>query len=1101
MRFGILGSLDIADNGHQLSLGGRKQRILLAVLLLHAGEAVPRDRLIEAVWDGRPPPSADVSLDTYVHRLRKLLGPERITRGSGGYAIHVEPEELDSNRFEQLIEKARHRAEAGDHAAAAGALRAALGLWRGPAWADVPDDPDAGVDARRLEELRLCGLESRIEADLAVGGGAELVPELEPLVSEHPLRERLLASLMLALYRAGRHTEALEEFTSARRRLVEELGLEPSPALHELQRRILRHDPGLAAARGARPRRRPRTGPGYVAAAIAAALLALALVLGMEGPPGAMVTLNRANGILVLDAASGRPVIATDLAGAPGAVGVGAGSIWVADPGDNMVSRLDPATGVVTDQIPASDEPGSVVSGDGAIWAASTVGARIVRIDPTTEVVTQTISLPGSSLSAVAFGDRMLWAADQSDRLLFEVDPASGSLLRTLVLPVQPSAAVFAGSALWVAGYDNATVDRIDPRSGATIASVRVGDGPVALVVASGSLWVANSLDGTVSRIDPLTRSVLATIPVGSGPTALAASDRSVWVANRYSANVSRIDPRHDQAKQTVDTGGTPIALSARAGRVWVAVAAPGGSHRGGTLVIATLNATNPLTPRSVDPGQYSDATKPQFIGLAYDDLVDFQQSAGAAGLRLVPDLALAIPVSFDRGRSYTFRLRPGIRYSDGQLVRARDFRRGVERLFRIDSEGTSLYSGLVGADRCAERPRTCDLSQGIVADDALGTVTYRVSSPDPDFLFKLTVQGYGAPIPPGTPDRETGTHTVPGTGPYEAIAVSDKETRFIRNPFFREWSHAAQPNGDPNVIVWQTVPSEQTGISKVTSGRTDWWFGSPTAAQYTRLELQDPSQVHSNPVFGVEFVPLNTRLPPFNDVRVRRALNFAIDRAHIAELYGGPSFATPTCQTIAPGLLGYRGYCPYTLHPRADGAWTAPDLARGRRLVAASGTRGERIEVWGSPDEGYIPATTPSYVANVLRQLGYRVTLKMVPFASITQAMRLHFQLSVDGDWVADYPDPSSYVPPFFGCGGGHGNDFYCNPRLDRTMQTASQRELTDPAEAERLWQSVDRELTDQAVWVPTETPREIDVTSSRLRNYEYNPVSGFLPDQAWLQ
>src|SRR5450755_3412817 len=106
MRFGILGSLDIADNGHQLALGGRKQRTLLAVLLLHAGEAVPRDRLIEAIWDGRPPPSADVSLDTYVHRLRKLLGPERITRRSGGYAIHVEPEELDSNRFEQLIEEA-----------------------------------------------------------------------------------------------------------------------------------------------------------------------------------------------------------------------------------------------------------------------------------------------------------------------------------------------------------------------------------------------------------------------------------------------------------------------------------------------------------------------------------------------------------------------------------------------------------------------------------------------------------------------------------------------------------------------------------------------------------------------------------------------------------------------------------------------------------------------------------------------------------------------------------------------------------------------------------------------------------------------------------
>ena len=139
-----------------------------------------------------------------------------------------------------------------------------------------------------------------------------------------------------------------------------------------------------------------------------------------------------------------------------------------------------------------------------------------------------------------------------------------------------------------------------------------------------------------------------------------------------------------------------------------------------------------------------------------------------------------------------------------------------------------------------------------------------------------------------------------------------------------------------------------------------------------------------------------------------------------------------------------------------------------------------------------------PAYVAGVLRALGYRVRLHLVPFASITEAMRERFQLSVDGDWVANYPDPSSYLPQFFGCGGGNSNGYYCNPRLDREMQHAELLELSDPARASALWESIDRQLTDDAVWVPTVNQREVDLVSRRLRNYEYNPVWGFLADQS---
>jgi YVTN family beta-propeller protein len=505
-----------------------------------------------------------------------------------------------------------------------------------------------------------------------------------------------------------------------------------------------------------------------------------------------------------------------------------------------------------------------------------------------------------------------------------------------------------------VAGYGNATVEKVDTKSGRLIGRVRVGDGPAALAFAAGAVWIANSLDSTVSRVDPTTLSVTATIPVDSGPTAFATGAGSVWVADQYSGTVSRIDPRRNRVAASVDVNGSPTSLAISHGRVWAGVAASSGTHRGGTLVIATTATTLPTSNiDAVDPATYFAALNPQFIGLAYDALVSFQQSPGAAGLRLVPDLAVSIPAPTDGGRTYAFRIRPGIRYSNGQPLRAGDFRRGVERLFRLRSEGSSAYDGLLGARACVQRPHTCDLTRAIVTNDAAGTVTFRFTKPDPEFLFQLTESGFSAPIPPGTPDHETGQHTVPGTGPYRIVSVTPVETRFVRNPYFREWSHAAQPAGNPDVIEWRTFRNTHVAVAAIRRGRADWLWGQVPLAQYRQLKLQDPADLHSNPQFSVEFLPLNTHLPPFNSVLARKAFNYAINRAEIARLYGGPSFATPICEPIAPGLPGYKRYCPYTLHPRANGAWSAPDLARARQLVAESGTAGDRVEVVAAPTKG----------------------------------------------------------------------------------------------------------------------------------------------------
>jgi peptide/nickel transport system substrate-binding protein len=524
-------------------------------------------------------------------------------------------------------------------------------------------------------------------------------------------------------------------------------------------------------------------------------------------------------------------------------------------------------------------------------------------------------------------------------------------------------------------------------------------------------------------------------------------------------------------------------------------VNADDGSHRGGTLVMVT----DQRFP-SADPAFYNEAQRPQFIGLAYDSLVTFQQSGTTDGLRLVPDLALAIPTPTDGGSTYVFRVRRGIRYSNGAPVQADDFRRAIERLFRLGSPGRSFFAGIVGASRCAQRPSSCNLSRGMVTDDDTGSVTFHLTAPDPEFLFKLTEQGYSAPIPRGASNGEQGSSPPPSTGPYEISAAHPDSIRFTRNPFFREWSHAAQPQGNPDAIVWQHASTPALAVATVEHDRADWFFGLIPPWQHRALELRSPGQLHVSPQFGVDFAPLNTHRAPFNDVRVRRALNYAIDRAKIVQMYGGSRFATPACQPLAPGLPGYRRYCPSTLRPRSDGKWGAPDLDKAIRLVRESKTRGERVDVWGEPDTGYIPPQVPAYFARVLRSLGYRVHLHLVSYRSVTEAHREQFQLSVDGDWVAEYPDPSAYIPQFFSCGGGTSNGYYCNPRLDSEMREASRLSIAHPLQAAAMWASIDHKLADDAPWVPTVNQQEVDLVSSRLHNYEYNPVWGFLADQAWL-
>src|SRR5262245_15397826 len=403
VEFAVLGRLEVRIDGEAASLGGPKQRALLALLLLSANEVVSRDHLVDALWGERAPASAQRSLDSYVSRLRTLIGADRIERRPPGYLLRVAPGELDLERFEQLLEEGRAAAAAGDPTAASDRLRGALGLWRGPALADLLSEPFAAVEADRLEERRLLAMEARIDTDLALGRGPELVPELERVVGEQPFRERPLGQLMVALYRSGRQAEALAAYQALRHRMVEELGLEPGPQLRELEQRILRQDRELLGRSSTRrpmraSRRRWAAGVALAVAAVGASTAA-GVLLGTRGTSASIV--DRTD----------QPV-ALRLATAPAALISAYGHLWTANPDRGTISRIDLATRAVGDEIQVPGSPSAIAAAGGSIWTASVPGDRILRIAPATDTVTKTVLLDGVAVGGLAFGDGGLWLAD-----------------------------------------------------------------------------------------------------------------------------------------------------------------------------------------------------------------------------------------------------------------------------------------------------------------------------------------------------------------------------------------------------------------------------------------------------------------------------------------------------------------------------------------------------------------------------------------------------------------------------------------------------------------------------------------------------------------
>jgi YVTN family beta-propeller protein len=855
--------------------------------------------------------------------------------------------------------------------------------------------------------------------------------------------------------------------------------------------------PKLKTAEAPPPHRRRGLLAGALAGVIAAAVAVPVFALGSgSGGTGSALKANvAADSVGIFDSGRGKFVSQAAVKSAPGAVAAASdGSVWVTHPDVNSVSRVDPKLDAETQTITVGNDPSAVTVGGRFVWVANSFDGTVSKIDPNTNGgsggVVDKISV-GNGPTGLAFGDGRLWVANSTDRTVMEFDPDSDKRLRTVPVAGGADAIAYGLGSVWVASGSGNSVTRIDPSSGTPLSPIGVGNDPGSITTGAGAAWVADSLDGTVYRIDP-SSSVPSVIALGGSPTTITAGDAAIWVADQRAGTLFRIDPSKRAVVQTVTLAGRnrPQGLAVAGTRLFATIGPSALAHRGGTLTILSapfVDALHASTGYDFNNWPIGSETN--------DGLVSYKQVGGSDGAHLVPDLATAIPLPTDGGKTYTFQVRTGIHYSNGALVQPADFRRAIERSLALGAGG--FYQGIVGADACVKHPNRCDLWHGIVT--TAHTVTFHLTAPDADFPAKLNLSP-GYVVPANTPLKAK--LPFPATGPYMIQRYNAKRGAiFVRNPRFHQWSADAQPDGYPDRIVFKfTNLSLSQSVRAVEQNRADYvdLFGVGASMLVGLRQGGHGSGLHFGPGANTQYFFLNTRKSPFDNIKVRRAINYAVDRNRMAALEGPTDVFQPTCQVLPPNFNGYVRYCPYQ-----------HNLAKAEQLVADSGTRGEKITVW-------VPRwsnkdASGAYLVSVLRTLGYKAGLKAIGqdsfpglqtyFSAITKSPP-EVQVGWNG-WISDFLAPSDFFPLLLNCGGysGFNNAGFCNPQIDREIAQAQSLQPGDPQAAADLWTKIDHQVVDQAPWVFESNRRNVAFVARRVGNVEYNPWYGFLLDQLWVR
>ena len=735
--------------------------------------------------------------------------------------------------------------------------------------------------------------------------------------------------------------------------------------------------------------------------------------------------------------------------------------------------------------IDVGGEPTALAYGAGSLWVADGQGRRVAQVAPETNRVVQRFDV-GNAARAVAVGSGALWVASAVDATVTRIDLERGGAKKSIPVDAGPTAIAAGAGGIWVASEGTGRVVELDPRTGAPLASFAVGNGPSAVAVGPDAVWVANRTDGTVSRIDPGT-GVAEIRRTGKAPSALAADERGVWVANSGDQTVVHVDSRSLAKTATVRVGSTPAGLTVVDGEVWTATAEAPATHRGGTLRVSQGGGGGPVDPIFGGP----------VPALAYDGLVGHRRAGGAAGGALVAGLATTVPDAGPDGLTYRFRLRPNVRFSNGAPVTPRDVRASIERMLVLgDPEGNDDLTAIRGAKRCTRTG--CELLDGIEIDQTARTLTLHLSRADGEFLHKLAA----VYITPESSPRKLMTATpLPGTGPYMIDRWDPKRgALLVRNPRFRAWS-PDRPDGFPDRIELRFAPFDaHVGqVAAVEGGKADVALMDLATLDVSALRARYGPRLHTDATAGTIFAFLNVDKPPFDDVKVRRALNYAVDRGRLAELLGSRQTHVPTCQLLPPGFPGYTPACRFTVNPNRAGTWTGPDLERARRLVAASGTRGMKVEFWGV--HGLPLEPVGRYFRSLLSKLGYRASLHTIgdlhPIgvaASGPPATRP--QLGLWG-WGAISAAPYAFAAPVVSCAGVVNHSHFCDRKLDALMTKAENARGLQSGE---LWRQVEADLARKAPIVPLFNSVNASLASPRVGNWQNNPILGPLLDQMWV-
>ncbi|MFT8551584.1 MAG: ABC transporter substrate-binding protein [Acetobacter okinawensis] len=532
----------------------------------------------------------------------------------------------------------------------------------------------------------------------------------------------------------------------------------------------------------------------------------------------------------------------------------------------------------------------------------------------------------------------------------------------------------------------------------------------------------------------------------------------------------------------------------------------PQPEHGGGTLRLVATSSGGTLDPQINYTAKYIN-----LFANVYDGLTTFRKVTGPAGKEVVPDLAEALPTPQDGGLTYSFTLRPDIYFSNGQRVTTADVVASFQRLFRIGAPTAgAFYGAIAGADACLHTPATCTLERGIEADAPSRRITFHLTHPDAEFLQKLAFT-HAVILPANTPARDTGNTPLPGTGPYRLEAYNPNSFLTLdRNPAFHVWNPQAQPAGYPERIEYTFGIPEEAAVTAVENGQYDWMADTIPLDRLGELGAHFAGQTHVMRHASLYFLPMNMHEPPFTDIKVRQAVNYALNRKAMVILYGGPGIARPLCGLIPSIVDSGEPQCPYTrgASPHAPAPrWSAPDMPTARRLVQESGTIGQKITlvVANTSTEMAMGA----WVRDMLQSLGYQAALRPLSSSlhlAYIQNTDNHVQISLTS-WSADYPSPSNFVDALFGCENFHPHSDssinipgFCDPQAQTVMDRAKTDTDLSSIQRNLLWQEANRLVMEQAPAAPVIEKDNVVLTSARMRNFFYTEVNQLLFSQVWL-